>query len=277
MRYDDETLRKMQLMELGILKEVDRVCREHDIAYFLDSCSALGAARHDGFIPWDDDIDVGMMRADYERFLSVAPEALGEQYVLSEPMTNAIHSAMFAKVWLRGTKFYTVETLDAGLRQGIGIDVLPYDVLSADERVAQKQRQRCSLLQKLLYLYHSKNVVVPHKGALGSFERAACGVAHAFLRVFTSHERLAGQFQQSALAGEDSPGDTSMCMSYVAIGSYPTNVLVPAGRHMFEGEEFPVPAEIERYLEIMFGDWRELPPMDERRQHAPIELGFDVQ
>ena len=68
-----------------------------------------------------------------------------------------------------------------------------------------------------------------------------------------------------------------MCMSYVAIGSYPTNVLVPAGRHMFEGEEFPVPAEIERYLEIMFGDWRELPPMDERRQHAPIELGFDVQ
>jgi lipopolysaccharide cholinephosphotransferase len=115
MRYDDETLRKMQLMELGILKEVDRVCREHDIAYFLDSGSALGAARHDGFIPWDDDIDVGMMRADYERFLSVAPEALGEQYVLSEPMTNAIHSAMFAKVWLRGTKFYTVETLDAGL------------------------------------------------------------------------------------------------------------------------------------------------------------------
>ena len=73
MRYDDETLRKMQLMELGILKEVDRVCREHDIAYFLDSGSALGAARHDGFIPWDDDIDVGMMRADYERFLSVAP------------------------------------------------------------------------------------------------------------------------------------------------------------------------------------------------------------
>lgn len=272
MRYDDETLRRMQLLELDILRDVDRVCREHGIAYFLDSGSALGAARHGGFIPWDDDIDLGMPREDYDRFLAVAPEALGERYEVSEPLTSDCHSAMFAKVWLRGTKFYTVETLDAGIKQGVGIDIMPYDVLSADADVAAKQMKRCRLLQMELYLYHSKHVVVPHRGVMGSLERGACAVAHGLMRLFTSHERLVGRFQEAALAGAQQPGGELMCMSYVSVGSFPKEVLVPTARRSFEGEEFPVPARIERYLEIMFGKWQELPPVEQRRQHAPIEL-----
>lgn len=277
MRYDDETLRKMQLMELDILKDVDRVCREHGIEYFLDSGSALGAARHNGFIPWDDDIDIGMMRDDYDKFLSIGSEALGDRFVLSEPATNANHSAMFAKVWLKGTKFYTTETLDAGVHQGVGIDVLPYDVLSEDEAVARKQQRSCDLLQKLLYLYHSKNVVVPHKGILGSLERAACVVAHGFLRVFSSHEHLVERFEKAALAGADHPGTISTCMPYVSVGTYPTSALVPVVYHEFEDGQFPVPAKLEGYLEIMFGNWRELPPVGERRQHAPVELDLNVE
>lgn len=276
MRYDDRTLRKMQLIELDILKDVDRVCRENGIAYFLDSGSALGAARHDGFIPWDDDIDIGMLRDDYDRFLAVAPQALGERYEVSDPLSSGRHSAMFAKVWLKGTKFYTVETLDAGVRQGVGIDVMPYDVLSLDETVAAKQQKDCRLLQMILYLYHSRHVVVPHKGILGSLERGACCAAHVVLRALYSHEGLVERFQKSALAGLEDPGDSLMCMSYVSIGSFPRKVLVPTGRHVFEDGEFPVPADLESYLEIMFGDWRELPPVGERRQHAPVELGLDV-
>lgn len=274
MRYDDETLRTMQLIELDILREVDRVCRENGISYFLDSGSALGAARHDGFIPWDDDIDIGMLREDYDRFLAVAPQALGEAFEVSEPLSSDRHSAMFAKVWLKGTKFYTVETLDAGIRQGVGIDVLPYDALSADEDVAAKQEKSCRMLQMLLYLYHSRHVVVPHKGIAGSLERAACSVAHVLLRAFANHAGLVERFQKAALAGAARPSDEVMCMSYVSVGSFPKDVLVPCSQRLFEGEPFPVPAKIERYLEIMFGDWRELPPVEQRRQHAPIELDF---
>lgn len=276
MRYDPETLRNMQLLELDILKDVDRVCREHGIVYWLDSGSALGAARHEGFIPWDDDIDIGMMREDYDRFISIAPEALGDRYVLSEPSSNKLHSAMFAKVWLKGTKFYTKETLDAGIRQGVGIDVMPYDVLSKDGAVAKMQLRNCALLQKLLYLFHSRNVVVPHKGALGFLERAACAAAHGFMRVFSSHESLVERFRRSALAGADDPGEASACMPYVSVGVYPTSVLVPIGHRKFEDGMFPVPAELETYLEIMFGDWRELPPVEDRRQHAPVELDLAI-
>ena len=78
MQYEQNMLRRLQIAELGILEAIDRVCRENGIMYFIDSGTVLGARRHGGFIPWDDDIDLGMPRDDFERFLEVAPEALGE-------------------------------------------------------------------------------------------------------------------------------------------------------------------------------------------------------
>lgn len=77
MQYDQQVLRRLQLTEMGMLEDIDRVCREHNITYFLDAGTLLGARRHGGFIPWDDDVDLGMPRDDYERFLQEAPEALG--------------------------------------------------------------------------------------------------------------------------------------------------------------------------------------------------------
>ncbi len=73
MQYEQNTLRRLQIAELGILEAIDRVCRENGIMYFIDSGTVLGARRHGGFIPWDDDIDLGMPRDDFERFLEVAP------------------------------------------------------------------------------------------------------------------------------------------------------------------------------------------------------------
>ena len=80
MQYEQNTLRRLQIAELGILEAIDHVCRENGIMYFIDSGTVLGARRHGGFIPWDDDIDLGMPRDDFERFLEVAPEALGERF-----------------------------------------------------------------------------------------------------------------------------------------------------------------------------------------------------
>lgn len=143
MQYDDRDLRKLQLLELRILKEIDRVCRELGITYFLDSGSVLGALRHGGFIPWDDDIDLGMPRADYDRFVAEAPALLGEEYVVSTPETNPHQAALFGKVWLRGTRFATEETIEAGFDQGIFVDLLPYDALSSDSATAARQRRDC--------------------------------------------------------------------------------------------------------------------------------------
>lgn len=273
-RYDDETLHHLQRVELKILEDIDRVCAEHGIAYFLDSGSALGALRHGGFIPWDDDVDVGMLRADYDRFLEVAPAALGEGYCVSEPVSNPRQSALFAKVWLVDTKFYTDETLRAGIAQGIGIDVFPYDALSADAAVAAKQLKACRFWQSVMYVYHSASVAVPHGGALGALERAAVRAAHGVLRLASSHEALLRRFSAAAAKGAENPGDEVFCGSYAQFGSYPASIFLPTRLEPFEGRKLPVPGGAERYLEIMFGDWRQLPPVEQRRQHRPVELDF---
>lgn len=276
MNYDADTLRKLQLVELDILREVDALCKRHEITYFLDSGTALGAMRHDGFIPWDDDIDIGMLRPEYERFLSVAANELGDKFEVSDPVSNSLQSALFTKIWLRGTKFYTTETLAAGIEQGVGIDVFPYDVLDVDAARATKQVRKCNFWQKVMYLYHSKDVVVPHKGLIGKIERGVCAVAHPLLRAFTTHEALYCRFSQNALSGSYRSGENYICMAYVSGGMFPRDVLVPPIEHIFEKMSFPMPAQSERYLEIMFGDWRIVPPVEQRRQHVPVELCLDV-
>lgn len=121
-------IKQVQAIELEILLEVDRICRKHRISYFLDSGTALGAVRHKGFIPWDDDIDIGMLRDDYERFLSVAQEEMGQDYFLQTYRTDGT-PIMFAKVRKTGTTFVEFRLRKFPINHGLFIDIFPYDYL----------------------------------------------------------------------------------------------------------------------------------------------------
>lgn len=259
-----------------MLEDIDRVCREHNITYFLDAGTLLGARRHGGFIPWDDDVDLGMPRDDYERFLQEAPEALGGRYCVSCPNTNSHQASLFAKVMLADTRFETEETQEAGFEQGIFIDIFPYDAVCSEFDDAKRQRRRCFMWQSISYLYHTKHIVVPHRGVLGAVERVACRVAHFFVKAFVDPTRIIKDFDSAAMMARDDPNATHLLLaSYANGGPFPKEMLLPTGEIMFEGHVFSAPANVEGYLLQLYGStWCELPPEPLRRNHAPVVLDF---
>lgn len=118
--------KKIWQKEIEILLEIDRICKKYDIQYYADFGTLLGAVRHGGFVPWDDDIDIMMLRPDYERFKEVATEELTSEYILQN-VYNDVFISSFSKVM--NTETSAIEDWnDKVRRQGLFVDIFPYDI-----------------------------------------------------------------------------------------------------------------------------------------------------
>ena len=135
----DEALKKLQATELEILLILRDFCAEHDVSWFLDGGTLLGAVRHGGFIPWDDDVDVGMLRKDYDRFVALAKQDLPDGFSYHDASNTPGYAAMFGKIYKDGTQFLTDETLEAGHLRGH----LPLRSSCRKPRAAQKAIAQC--------------------------------------------------------------------------------------------------------------------------------------
>ncbi len=272
----DDVLRRLQLVELDILRAVDAVCKEAGLTYLLDSGTLLGAVRHGGFIPWDDDIDIAMPRKDFEKFCQIAGEdgALPAGYSLHTYENTPGYAGMFAKVYRDGTSFETQETRDAGCPQGIFIDVFCYDELSSVPSERARQLRVSGLWQRISYVYHASHITVPLKGVAGSLARAACAGAHGIVRLLFTREGIRTRFARAGVFEGEPSGEYAL-LPYPEFGPFPSAVLFPPSTVSFEGYEFPAPRDPDAYLELAYGPtWRELPPEDERRTHAPVAIDF---
>jgi lipopolysaccharide cholinephosphotransferase len=125
---ENDPLRASQLVMLRILKIVDHICKENNLNYWLDSGTLLGAVRHNGFIPWDDDIDIAMPREDYVKFLKLAMEQLPEDLFLESPETSEKYANNWAQI--KDRKSYTEQKGMEGCHPGIYVDIFPFDSYS---------------------------------------------------------------------------------------------------------------------------------------------------
>ena len=267
-------LKKLQATELEILLVFKKWCNENNITWFIDSGTCLGAMRHQGFIPWDDDIDVGLPRKDYERLLALSKDGFPEGYSIHTSEDDG-YTSLFAKMYKDETVFATQTTEEAGGSQGIYIDIFPYDYLHNDPERRTKQERRCANLQKLMYMYYLGNVEVPHIGLIGKLEKLLCRIGHFLVKPFVTPQRIQKRFDFEAQRGTEGSGVLE-CLPFAGyappIGE---EVLFPVCELEFEGLKFPGPCNAERYLELMYGDWTALPPpIEERHTHLPKKIVF---
>ena len=146
---EHEQLKKVQLM---IAEDIKRICEKYQIKYFLDAGSMLGAVRHKGFIPWDDDIDIGMPKEEYNKFLEVAPAELGEKYFVDNYNTNRDNSLVFTKIRLLGTEYIENKANAAAKHNEIFVDIFPYYYISDNELVRKGEAFRMQLLTQMLLI-----------------------------------------------------------------------------------------------------------------------------
>ncbi len=127
MNYSQEELQRLQDALYQTLAEVDRICRKHGIRYFVTGGTAIGAYFWQKILPWDDDVDVGMMRPDYERFAKVAQQEMGDRFFLQSPETEPHTPFYFMKVRMNGSRFSESTFRHIKMHQGIYVDIFPFD------------------------------------------------------------------------------------------------------------------------------------------------------
>lgn len=254
-------LHKAHLQALCLLlHEFDRVCRHLNIPYMLFSGTMLGAVRHGGFIPWDDDVDVVMMREDYERFLREAPAVLDGQTFFLQKEFSEHWPMFFSKLRLNNTTcLETYHPKDPLTHQGVYMDIFPCD-------------RACSTgLGRRVQFFASKVVIAK------SLWRRGYEARDKKKKLFMGICRLLPMAPFRAIARSGSAKSKYVHTFFGAASSYSKNVYPreyfrKVVAKTFEDGEFPIPVHAHELLTILYGDYMQLPPPEERRikQHAVL-------
>lgn len=274
MRYDN--IERIQLIQLRILEEVDRICKLLNIEYFLIGGTALGAVRHRGFIPWDDDIDIGMTRSHYENFLKYAQKELSKEYFLQTPRTDPHTLFFYAKVRKNRTVFAQWNEAKTRMHKGIYIDVFPFDCIPDDTRSRLLQFYKVQVLNVIFTIKQSPLPTKKRSGLVGALHKLRWICARLLLKpiplsfIISCLDRAMKRFNNSNgkyLASLLFPRYLTECIS--------RDDLYPLSLTEFCKKSYPCPNNIAVYLETHYGDYMKLPPERERVNHRPhiLDLG----
>ncbi len=277
--YSDEDLKKLQEIELGMMKVVDQFCRENDIPYFLEGGTAIGAVRHAGFIPWDDDIDIGIIGSDYDRFIELFEANPPDGYSIHTRTNTENYPYMFAKVYCDGTRFLAQESIDAGLDSCIYLDVFRHDFVSPtlSEPAVNKGIARAMFWQRVLYLYYTPNPAIQPTASFRSAKALVSKFAHKAVRILFKPDSIAKRYevQLQRLANGGSEKESQLTAGGQDGVAIPARFLWPCDSVLeFEGESFSGPHDVDGYLACLYGDYMCLPPKEKRKTHAPVVLDF---
>lgn len=270
MYYTENDLKKLHEIELDILTEVDRVCEECGIHYFLDFGTLLGAIRHGGFIPWDDDIDITMLRDDYDKFIAIAPDYLKKGYSLQHYLYDSAVPAYHAKVRKDNTLFIEESVINNNIHQGIFIDIFPCDKVPNSYK-KRKIHYYSKCLKRSIYV--SKSLYKTSE-SYGKMKKIVFDLIRKLLHLSCKHIKKSVFY--SLLDNNYQKYNKSNSNYYSSGGkaSYPIEAVIPLQKITFEGRVFYGPHDPDYILKCEYGDYMKLPDEQHRKTHAPILLDF---
>ena len=252
----------MRKIEVAELREIDAFCRKHDICYFLSYGSLIGAIRHKGFIPWDDDIDIAMPRPDYERFVR---EFASSRYAVLDRLKDKNCPFLYGKVVDPDT--IVKENYDCPVEVGVNVDIFPIDGLPADKKQSDKLCEKIKLLRKLLEikrLYVSKN---------RPLWKNILHVSGKIILLPISDRRL--QCRISKLQRLFSYSNASWVADLNFGGKerrVPKSLFEKTIDVDFEGDKYLAPVGYDAWLRVIFGDYMKLPPEEKRVSNHFFEV-----
>lgn len=269
--YSTEQLHRLHEIEIEILTEIDRVCKELNIQYFADWGTLLGAVRHKGFIPWDDDVDICMMREDYELFIKKASVLLADNFVLQHYLIDPGTPTYQAKVRKNGTKFVEDYLKDIPVNQGIFVDIFPYDVVTEDSRKRAAYEKKARFCRRL-FVSKTVNVSTVEKNKT---KKTLFNVMRKLIKITLlpiSKQKLYDMCDAQMRLYENEKSTLLECCANVPQSKddfYPLMTLD------FDGFSMPVPNNWDSILKKEYGNYMQLPPKEKQYTHAPsiLDLG----
>lgn len=279
----DEERAKLQKVLLGMLKDVIEACRQLNIDCTLIGGSVLGAVRHQGFIPWDDDLDIGMTRSEWNIFKEHFDSVLGNKYVLEAPNYNDKDSKqLLSKINLKDSEYVMIEEVNFPYINCIFLDVFIIDyvsdncvVRSFDAFTANLMRLMAITMQE--YKYPSpimKEAMMSSKATkIYYFVRQIIG---CFSSLLMSHKTL-GKWFDRFVSRHRKP--TKRATVATGLKRYrketlDSNVWFPYSKGIFEGISVNLPHDPDKYLSFIYGEYMKLPPLEKRETHAIVKLKF---
>lgn len=252
-QYKQAHLRECQLKQLAILEVIDRVCKANGIEYWLDGGTLLGAVRHGGFIPWDDDIDIAMRKDDLERFIEVAQKQLPEHLFLQTPQNEPTKEPI---VKVRDINSFYVEASDdfsADYHKGLYVDIFPFiDYPCVSRKFVKKVVRGISTSYSILHHSHYYS----WRSAVELFwfgaKYAVCNLLWKLALATRPHVSHYSNIPINNGYGIMHRNDETW----------------PLGTVNFEGRTFPAPKNVDAYLSDLYRNYMDVPPPEKRKIHA---------
>lgn len=255
----ESNIKQIQKVILMIAEEVTNICDKNNIEYSLDGGSLLGAVRHQGFIPWDDDFDIVIPRDQYHKFLQVAQKELPSNYFLQTEDNTPGYAFAFCKVLLNGTVLEETFSKTADVHHGIFVDIFPIDNLPDNKFIRKIYLLQNSILKNLIWvkcgygkLTHTKSFKYHIYKIMGSAFNIKT-LKKMRKNVLRRCNRKKGKLCFTA----DYPQPYRKWIWYKKFSNY-----------KFENTKFKGLTDYEDYLTTIYGDYMKLPPLEERQVHG---------